>query len=108
MKKSLGMLFVLIMGLSICLAAFSDLAATHWAYDSVMRLTELGIISGLPDGTFRGNEPMTRYQSAVALKRILDYVSHQTGTHTQYPSDLQQRLTELESLVNHSLNAVQK
>jgi len=108
MKKSLGMLFVLIMGLSICLAAFSDLATTHWAYDSVMRLTELGIISGMPDGTFRGNDPMTRYQSAVALKRILDYSNTQKGTDSVVPPDLQKRLSELESLVNRSLTAVQK
>jgi len=73
-----------------------------------MSLTQLGIISGMPDGTFKGNDPMTRYQSAVAMKRILDYTSTQTGGSTQIPSDLFERLSELENLVNQSLNAVQK
>ena len=108
MKKRFGFAIVFFLSISICMASFSDLASTHWAYDSVMYLTELGIISGMPDGTFKGNEPMTRYQSAVAMKRILDYTNSQNGMNNQLPSNLHQRLTELESLVNRSLNAVQR
>jgi len=99
---------ILLVYLTTHFCAFSDLASSHWAYESVMSLTQLGIISGMPDGTFKGNDPMTRYQSAVAMKRILDYTSTQTGGSTQIPSDLFERLSELENLVNQSLNAVQK
>jgi len=92
-------------------AAFTDLNTSHWAYESVMRLSELGIISGMPDGTFRGNEPMTRYQSAVAMKRILD-AANSLGQVTgqvsgQLPADIRNRISELELLVQRSLEAVQ-
>ncbi|HPF16247.1 MAG TPA: S-layer homology domain-containing protein [Thermotogota bacterium] len=108
MKKVWISSLILLVYLTTHFCAFSDLASSHWAYESVMSLTQLGIISGMPDGTFKGNDPMTRYQSAVAMKRILDYTSTQTGGSTQIPSDLFERLSELENLVNQSLNAVQK
>lgn len=108
MKKLWIGSFLLLVFLTTHFGAFSDLAASHWAYDSVMSLTQLGIISGMPDGTFRGNDPMTRYQSAVAMKRILDYTIAQTGDGVHIPTDLLGRLAELENLVNQSLNAVQK
>ncbi|MEA1884959.1 MAG: S-layer homology domain-containing protein [Thermotogota bacterium] len=108
MKKSLFILIVLFLSISICMAAFSDLSSSHWAYESVMYLTELGVISGMPDGTFRGNDPMTRYQSAVAMKRLLDFSNAHTVPNTQTPEGLQSRLFELESLVKSSLNAVEQ
>lgn len=108
MKKSLFILIILSLSISVCMAAFSDLSSSHWAYESVMYLTELGVISGMPDGTFRGNDPMTRYQSAVAMKRLLDFSNAHTGQNSQIPEDLQSRLFELETLVNRSLNAVEQ
>lgn len=108
MKKVFLIVLLLIVVISISMAAFSDLSSSHWAYDSVMYLTELGIISGMPDGTFRGNDPMTRYQSAVAMKRLLDFSNTHTGINSPVPSDLLSRLSQLEALVNRSLNAVQQ
>ncbi len=101
-------MLLLLFSISISMAAFSDLSSSHWAYESVMYLTELGVISGMPDGTFRGNDPMTRYQSAVAMKRLLDFSNTHSGINSSVPSDLQSRLSELEALVNRSLNAVQQ
>ena len=46
----------------------------HWAYDAVQQLVDMGIIIGYPDGTFRGNRAMTRYEFAMALSRMLDAV----------------------------------
>ena len=108
MKKHLLILSFFVLSISICTASFSDLSSNHWAYESVMYLTELGIISGMPDGTFKGNEPMTRYQTAVAMKRLIDLTNTQTGGQPPISSNLQSRLSELEALVNRSLNAVQK
>ena len=101
-------MLLLLFSISISMGAFSDLSSSHWAYESVMYLTELGVISGMPDGTFRGNDPMTRYQSAVAMKRLLDFSNTHSGINSSVPSDLQSRLSELEALVNRSLNAVQQ
>jgi len=46
----------------------------HWAYDAVQQLVDMGIIIGYPDGTFRGNRAMTRYEFAMALSRALDAI----------------------------------
>jgi len=47
----------------------------HWAYDAVQQLSDLGVIIGYPDGTFRGDRAITRYEFAMAVSRILDLFS---------------------------------
>ncbi|MCL2683916.1 MAG: S-layer homology domain-containing protein, partial [Synergistaceae bacterium] len=39
---------------------FMDVPASHWAYDAVAQLASRGIVSGYPDGTFKGPQPATR------------------------------------------------
>lgn len=74
MKKKLvvylaGLLTVLSLGFGQ--AQFSDVPAGHWAKEAVERVTACGFISGFPDGTFRGNANLTRYQVALILQRLL-------------------------------------
>ncbi|MEI6503055.1 MAG: S-layer homology domain-containing protein, partial [Armatimonadota bacterium] len=45
---------------------------SHWAYDACQQLSDLGIIIGYPDGTWRGDRPLTRYEFAMAVSRIVD------------------------------------
>jgi len=56
-------------------APFSDVPEDHWAYMAVWKLASEGILIGYPDGTFRGDEPITRYEAAVVLERLYDIVS---------------------------------
>ena len=49
---------------------FSDLSG-HPAADAVRRLAAAGVVRGYPDGTFRPEEPATRYMLAVWLARLL-------------------------------------
>lgn len=51
----------------------------HWAYDAVQQLVDKGIIIGYPDGTFKGDRAMTRYEFAMAISRLLDVVKGQVG-----------------------------
>lgn len=44
----------------------------HWAYDAVQTLVDEGIILGYPDGGFRGDRAMTRYEFAAAIARLLE------------------------------------
>ncbi len=48
-----------------------DLPKGHWAYDAVVYLLEKGYLVGYPDGTFRGDQPLTRYELALVLYRLL-------------------------------------
>ncbi len=51
-------------------AAFSDVPADYWAQDYIAGLTKLNIISGFGDGTFRPDEPVTRAQFAMILRKV--------------------------------------
>ncbi|MBC7117127.1 MAG: S-layer homology domain-containing protein [Pseudothermotoga sp.] len=107
MKKALVLVLALVTGL-IFAQAFSDVPVNHWAYEAVTELAKLGIISGMPDGTFQGNNPMTRYQVAVALKKMLDYLTKQLAAG---PADLQtalKRISALEDLVSTAINRTQR
>jgi len=50
---------------------FADVPADHWAFDAIAELAAKGILEGYPDGTFKGDRAMTRYEMAMALARIL-------------------------------------
>ena len=53
----------------------SDIQSSHWAFQSVKSLVErYGCVAGYPDGTFRGNRSMTRYEFAALLNGCLDRV----------------------------------
>lgn len=45
---------------------FPDVPENHWAYEAVGRLKEAEILFGYPDGAYRGNRPMSRYEFAAA------------------------------------------
>lgn len=51
---------------------FTDLPADHWAYPAVQRLVDKGILSGYPDGSFRGSNLVTRYALAVSLAKAME------------------------------------
>ena len=50
---------------------FPDVQSGHWAYDFVKDLSDKGYLVGYPDGTFKGDKAMTRYEFATALYRAL-------------------------------------
>jgi hypothetical protein len=57
--------------------ALKDVPATSWAYQSIKDLVDDGIIVGYPDGTFKGNRPLTRYEAAVLVERAVATLSKQ-------------------------------
>lgn len=55
-------------------APFSDVPTDHWAYAAVDKLKNAGIVEGYPDKTYGGPRPMTRYEFAIAIARLLDKI----------------------------------
>ena len=53
---------------------FMDVPMNHWAYDAIGQLAAHGILSGYPDGTYKGKQATTRYEMASALARALAVV----------------------------------
>ena len=50
---------------------FTDVSADDWAYQAVASLSDEGIIDGYPDGTFRGDKHVTRYEIAQIVARLM-------------------------------------
>ncbi|MGC8902000.1 MAG: S-layer homology domain-containing protein [Fervidobacterium sp.] len=91
MRKTLTLLSLLVLIITVT-AAFRDIPKGHWAQTYVERLEQIGIITGFPDGTYRGDEALTRYQTALFISRTLDYLE-------QLLAEKQQQLDELKKIL---------
>src|SRR5579862_89475 len=58
---------------------FKDVESSHWAYQAVTDLQQKGILTGYPDGYFRGKRTLTRYEFAIALERALKSIPQVQG-----------------------------
>jgi hypothetical protein len=57
---------------SVALATpLADIPADHWAYQYIQSLAADGVIEGYPDGAFKGDRPMTRYEMAAVVARAV-------------------------------------
>lgn len=86
---------------------FSDVESNSWAYEAVASLSDRNIIEGYPDGTFRGNKHITRYELAQITARLLEKKDSLTAEQQsivdklsrEYANDLSNlgvRISELE------------
>ena len=74
MKKILAMAAVaaLAAGASVYAAnPFSDVSTSDWAYQAVADLSDQGVVEGYPDGTFKGENNITRYEMAQIIARLM-------------------------------------
>ena len=76
---------------------FSDVSPDDWAYEALRNLVErYGCIEGYPDGSFRGNRALTRYEFAAGLNSCLQQIERliaaegkQGGGQQVAPEDLE-------------------
>ena len=74
MKKILAMAAVaaLAAGASVYAAnPFSDVSTSDWAYQAISDLSDRGMVEGYPDGTFKGEQNITRYELAQIIARLM-------------------------------------
>ena len=66
------MLVMLLCAVNVSAAAksFPDVKKSAWYYDAVMKASELGVVGGMPDGTFAPKSSLTRAQYIIILQRI--------------------------------------
>ncbi|OGC06466.1 hypothetical protein A2526_06025 [candidate division WOR-1 bacterium RIFOXYD2_FULL_36_8] len=88
---TLLILILLISGSCYAEVKFKDLPADHWAASSVYDLVRLGVTSGYPDGTFRGKNNITRYETAILIAKLAEKLPEMDVTSIQ---------SELNSLKN--------
>ncbi len=96
--KKLALFLVLLSILSF--GVIKDVPKSHWAYDAVVSLVKLGIISGYPDKTFRGSETVTRYQLAVSLYRTIIYLKRYISNSIPKTSILEKKVSEMSDMVS--------
>jgi hypothetical protein len=83
--------------------SFADVPTDHWAYQSVDTLQKAGIVIGYPDGTYGGRRPMTRYEFAVAIARLLAQMNRPSGVSAQ---DLANLRSDLENRIAGNTQAI--
>lgn len=74
MKKILAMAAVAALAGSVSAFAanpFSDVSTSDWAYQAVSTLSDQGVVEGYPDGTFKGQNNITRYEMAQIVARLM-------------------------------------
>jgi len=69
-------------------AEYPDVPRSHWAYHAINTLSQAGVIEGLPDGSYGGQRPMTRYAVAVTIARL-----HQKLCVLPLPAEVQAQST---------------
>lgn len=72
--------------LGVFAADFPDVEITHSNYDAIMHLTELGVIAGYDDGTFKPDREITRTEFCALMARTLGY-NKETYVMTGVPFD---------------------
>ena len=75
MKKQFAAIFAAtaVLGVTTAFAAnpFSDVTPDSWAYQAVSQLAAAGIVNGYPDGTFKGQNDITRYEMAQMIAKAM-------------------------------------
>ena len=75
MKKQFAAIFAAtaVLGVTTAFAAnpFSDVTPDSWAYQAVSQLAAAGIVNGYPDGTFKGQNDITRYEMAQMVAKAM-------------------------------------
>ena len=87
---------------------FSDVPTGHWAYNSVVRLAQEGVIEGYGDGTFLGNRNITRYEMAQMIAKAM--AKNPTGANkaeldklaAEFRSELDSLGVRVDELEKHS------
>lgn len=73
--KQLAVVLAALLSLTLVAPAlaqpFADVPTDHWAYDAIAELAAKGLVEGYPDGAFRGDRAMTRYEMAMVVARLL-------------------------------------
>ena len=85
---------------------YSDLPKDHWAYDFVKKLSDKGYLNGYPDGTFKGNAKMTRYEFAAALWRAVNNGAIIDAQMAKAIKEFEPELEEVNKIMRYRIDTV--
>jgi hypothetical protein len=80
---------------------FSDVQPTDWAYQALSNLIErYGCVAGYPNGTYRGQRAMTRFEAAALLNACLDRITEVTDELKRLMKEFEKELAVLKGRVD--------
>ena len=85
---------------------YSDLPKDHWAYDFVKKLSDKGYLNGYPDGTFKGDAKMTRYEFAAALWRAVNNGAIIDARMAKAIKEFEPELEEVNKIMRYRIDTV--
>jgi hypothetical protein len=85
---------------------YSDLPKDHWAYDFVKKLSDKGYLNGYPDGTFKGDTKMTRYEFAAALWRAVNNGAIIDAQMAKAIKEFEPELEEVNKIMRYHIDTV--
>lgn len=89
-----------VLGVTTAFAAnpFSDVTPDSWAYQSVSQLASAGIINGYPDGTFKGQKDITRFEMAQMVAKAM---ANQDRANTEQQAMINRLADEFSNELNN-------
>mgnify|MGYP000965121460 FL=1 len=85
---------------------YNDLPKDHWAYDFVKKLSDKGYLNGYPDGTFKGDAKMTRYEFAAALWRAVNNGAIIDAQMAKAIKEFEPELEEVNKIMRYRIDTV--
>lgn len=83
---------------------FPDVPSDHWPMDAVARLAAEGLVDGYPDGTFKGDRSLSRWELAVMVARVL---KRSDGQYSEFSSRIASaELLALANALSEELDAL--
>jgi len=76
-------------------STFIDVSSDHWAAYSVNNLVRLGVTQGYPDGTFRGERNMSRYEMATFLSKMANAKNVRAAENEKLNEELKAEVSKL-------------
>ena len=77
---------------------FPDVPENHWAYAYVKSLADKGYLQGYPDGEFKGDRAMTRYEYAAIIYRALQNGAPSDGTMARSVDEFGSELVKVQNI----------
>jgi hypothetical protein len=91
------------------ISQFSDVRPTDWAYQALNNLIEnYGCVAGYPSGSYKGGQPLSRYEAAALLNSCLDRVTEVTDEVKRLLGEFQKELSVIRGRVDKLENKVGK
>lgn len=87
-------------------ASFPDVPKDHWAYDYVKSLAERGYVTGYPDGEFKGDRSLTRYEYAAIIYRALQNGAPSDATMAKAVNEFGPELEQVQNIERFRVDRV--